>query len=77
MVKKVNGKSKVKIEKGIPIPPDRAELSYILGSLEVGDSVVLDATSSRPNITQYGKILKRRFTTRAVEGGGVRVWRLE
>lgn len=67
-----------KIEKGIPIPskspisPVRIALSRLL----VGDSF-LAKTSRQPQISRISHELGVRVTTRKVEEGIIRVWRVK
>ena len=71
---KANGE--IKIEKGIPIPPDGrgATPKYPWNQMEVGYSFLGAKTVSR-NIGTEAKKRGWRFTTRA-EAGGRRVWRI-
>lgn len=73
--------AEIKIEKGIPIPtrPPRP-LKYPLDKMEIGDSFFVPnkkRETMRVQITEAQKRLwPKRFTVRAVTGGGVRVWRV-
>lgn len=69
-----------KIEKGIPLPTQRANgLSAAFRTMHVGDSVFLAGKASSSNVSPlYGyvaRLTKRKFSARKVDGG-VRVWRI-
>ncbi len=67
------------IEDNIPIPPaiHSTGITAAVRSLKIGQSVFIPHVKET---SQFGGIFKHvegRFTTRKVEGGGVRVWRIE
>ena len=76
--------SKIKIEKGIPIPSYAADsFRNTLRQMEIGDSVFFSGENierTRSAITSAISIvsrdLKRRYLTRKMDGG-VRLWRYE
>lgn len=75
------------IEKGIPVPPRNKWTNYPFPKMEVNDSVLMlpkDGESMlkfRERVTAAVVYTKRGtkkiFTTRKVDGGGIRVWRVE
>ena len=70
----------LKIEKNIPFPT-RGKSKYPIKELEVGDSFLVDA-SQRPSITAmlcriYRNDPDKRYTTRTVSAGKIRVWRVK
>jgi hypothetical protein len=70
--------SKIKIEKGVPLP-ERHRLhgiSAIMQKMEIGDSIVIPA-SSRSNMKAYANRHKIDITTRAINDKEVRVWRIK
>ena len=80
-MKEANGE--LKIEKGIPIPsdgqrgPSKGALANALLALKKGDSVL--TSKSYPNVMQHCMryLGKGNYTIRAVDGGGIRVWRIK
>lgn len=77
MKKKPNGA--VKIEKGVPIPVSRKTgWAAVLGDMKVGDSfAVADDQPTRNTIYQTARRLKLPITLRGLDGGQIRVWRIE
>ena len=74
---------KYKIEKDIPIPKEK-RAKYPFGSLEVGQSVIIDKEHTRDKqmkynaaANNYGKKWGKKFVTRKTEDGYIRVWRVE
>jgi len=72
----------MKIEKGIPVPGRRAEsCKYPFTKLEVGDSFLvpegLDMAMFRSASSYAGKRNSKTFTTRKIEGGRYRCWRIK
>jgi len=75
----------MKIEKGIPISPDKRDNKamklYPFDEMSVGDSIFINEEngnikSSRGVASRYGKKTGKVFTTRTVDGG-LRIWRVE
>ena len=71
----------IKIDKNVPIPPDRLSRGrkYPWDELEVGDSFFVEGKKFEPlrvSAAQIGKAKARKFIARQVDGG-VRVWRVE
>jgi len=67
----------IEIEKNIPIPPDRHNV-YQFGTMTVGDSSFWNVDGRErlaSAASNYGRRTKKKFTVRAVKGGGYRVWR--
>lgn len=75
--------SEFKIEKGIPITrplngPGSGS-KYPFKELEIGDSFLVPNKTTNAfaaSVSYWGRRLKRKFTSRATEGG-VRVWRIK
>jgi len=70
---------KIKIESGIPMPKTRhrsKELVTMMLSMKVGDSF-LYPLAQRSNLGAYGRNLKMKFSSRAVDEEHCRVWRIE
>jgi hypothetical protein len=77
------------IEAGIPIPPKRfagalpgSNRRYNFAEMDVGDSILLPATvnrvSLRTTIRKFQvKYPGRKFTSRVMEGGTTRGWRVQ
>jgi hypothetical protein len=71
----------LKIEKGIPIPPDmrgmtKGKRKYPFAEMEVGDSILLEQKKASGIGSYAQKCLPgAKFSTRKVEGG-IRIWRL-
>ena len=72
------------IEKGIPVPGASLwsrEKSRVLSTMEVGDSFLLpdpsnsDLYNLRNAASRYGKMHRRRYAVRKVDGG-YRCWRI-
>jgi hypothetical protein len=72
------GKTQFEIESGIPAPKPAGKSKYaVLGTLEMGQSVLFDVSSSNtlsPAIAIYQGRDGKHFVRRKVDGG-VRVWR--
>jgi len=75
----------MEVEKGVPFPGQSMRVSkykFPLGEMEIGDSFYVEIksetflSSARSLISRYGKTFKRKFATRAMDGG-FRVWRIE
>jgi hypothetical protein len=70
----------IKIEKGIPVPPmmgkDSGEITRILKSMKVGDSIVIPLNL---RIRTYGsaRYHKIKIVTRTINRDTARVWRTE
>lgn len=73
---------KFKIEKNIPMP-DSASSKYPFSKMEIKDSFLvgkLDAKNTiifRTTANNCGKKLKMKFSTKKIEGGAVRCWRVK
>ena len=68
-----------KIEKGIPMPPERCGTKYPFMKMEIGDSIVIPdmkLQALQSLFAYYKKKHGRRFVWQAVEGG-IRVWYAE
>jgi hypothetical protein len=59
----------------IPIPQP-SNVSALLGTLKVGESIVLPR-ADRPSFYRRADHLRIRIKTRAIDGRTVRVWRIE
>ena len=71
--------TKLKIEKGVPIPPKtRGGKGYVLvlHKMEIGDSVVFPIPVGLASRNASATLGAGNFTCRTVEGG-TRVWRLK
>ena len=77
----------LKIEKNVPIPVKRKPKTlYPWSGMALGDSFIVEDDKSDPTLQsaigslgkQWAKTrsLRRKYTTRKVEGG-IRVWRIE
>ena len=68
---------KYTIEDGIPIPDKSSSITVVLRTLDVGQSVVFDKSTSTLSgfISSVHQRTGRKFACRTVEGG-TRVWRL-
>ena len=62
----------VKIEKGVPMPPDWAD---ILAGMDIGDSFL----TSSPPATFYAaaRKSKTKISIKKMDGGKLRIWRVE
>ena len=69
---------KLKIEKGIAIPPDKSKKGYVdaLRRLKKGDSVVLPIPVYAAGRSAYYVLGAGNYASRGVEGG-TRVWRIK
>lgn len=71
----------VKIDKGMPLPPlaRGVKAKYPFAQVKVGDSFLFDKGVSYQSARTYaytkGRQLKRKFSTRLIDGR-VRVWRV-
>ena len=65
---------KIKIEKGIPIPPRSHRAKYPWETMEIGDSFFAPSANMASSVSLARKRYQREFTTRP-EGTGTRVWR--
>lgn len=69
----------VKIEKGIPLPPERAARNaWPFVDMDVGDSFLVDGVSRNTvHVMAYkaGIRLARKFSAQKVKDGQWRVWR--
>lgn len=64
----------LKIERNVPVPQKRGEISAVLRRLKPGESVLLSSSAnSASSIARYA-IGSGKFLVRA-EGNGARVWR--
>jgi hypothetical protein len=75
-----------KIEKNIPIKKPTTCTKYPFSKMSVGDSFIISKEYSRQLMAKYanaarnfGRVQKpiMKFSTRKVEGGAIRVWRVE
>ena len=66
---------KIKIEKGIPIPPKRGGMKYPWNKLEVGDSFIGGKDALTTSL--YGKRLGMVFASRKQADGTYRIWRVK
>jgi hypothetical protein len=70
-----------KIEKDVPVPArgHSSDITLVLHQLEPGDSVVLPGPirTIRNTVANVRKKTHRQFTTRELEDGSMRVWRVE
>ncbi len=72
----------IEVERGIamPVRAGSANQKYPLAELQIGDSFLLPVGTLRENVSgsiSYAAMkLGRKFITRTVEGGRVRVWRV-
>ena len=62
----------VKIEKNVPLPKPRNR--YPWHKMEVGDSIIASSSGIVGGAT---KATGFKFVARKVNGGGVRIWRIE
>lgn len=74
-------KTEIKIEKGVPIPPNSSGRvsKYPFTEMEIGDSIYIDAPPQKVRPSTQGFSSRHpeyRFVTRT-EGKGVRVWRVK
>lgn len=72
-------KTKIAIEKGIPIPEPIGHTSiYPFAEMEVGDSFVAPVGRGRAAASAHywGKKLNRRFTCRIIDRNSTRIWRI-
>ena len=70
----------ITIERNVPIPrryKSRNEYPTILGSMKVGESFVLETDSQRQGFLSAAKRYGFSITSRKIDGGGYRVWRVE
>ena len=65
----------MKIEKGIPIPYIKSKYEF-LKSMEVGDSIVMDA-QERNRLYSYGRGYQYKFMSKSTGNGTLRVWLTE
>ena len=69
---------KLKIEQGVPLPPERHSRIWLrdaLLALEVGESFIVEDKTIRTHLSPYWKrMAPKRFTSRLVNGE-LRVWR--
>jgi len=64
----------MKIEKGVPIPLGAEPEKYeFLKSMEVGDSIVMDA-QERNRLYSYGRGYQYKFMSKSTGNGTLRVW---
>lgn len=71
------------IEKNVPLPAadvgrTRGEITTTLALMEVGDSFLIsDASKAARGVAhQYGRAHGRKFATRKVGDGAMRIWRV-
>jgi hypothetical protein len=70
-------KEPLKIEKGIPLPP---RMRYPFDQMAVGDSIVVPANEykrARMSATNYAIRNDALFSSRQLEDGTARIWRVK
>lgn len=70
--------SKLKIERGIPVPELRPNDSRLLRSMKVGESVLFPPERKHSTVQMLARraLGKGKYATRRTEGG-TRVWRIK
>lgn len=68
-----------KIEKYVPVPAPRRYSRYPFGDMEVGDSIVVNASKADSyraanSAYNYGRAHGKKFAARH-DGSGLRIWR--
>lgn len=67
-----------KIMTGVPVPKDRGFGRHsFLRDLSVGDSFVVSEIAQRDMVLRFQKTYGIKLTTRKIDGGGYRIWRVK
>lgn len=77
----VKDKTSITIEKGVPLPPLKSSgLNQALLNCGIGDSFIAPPSVARNTISSSISILskkhERKYTTRTMPDGTIRIWRI-
>lgn len=67
----------MQIEKNIPVPPAGRSKIEIINDMEIGDSVLCGTYEQAMSLRDALRYRGLKYTTRKMDQGGWRVWRLE
>jgi hypothetical protein len=67
----------MQIEKNVPIPPAGRSKIEIINDMEIGDSVLCETYEQAMSLRDALRYRGLKYTTRKMDQGGWRVWRLE